>query len=900
MTLLFNRKLNLVFIMVVILSTLLIWFVSWYTIESDIKAKHDHISQILYNQKKLLEVNLDHKYQVLEQVASIYAHDKRIQILLKKAQVAIRTEPDGLYSEKVSLIRTQLFQLLNSSWEEMQNEYSMHQLHFYLAPGTISFLRVHKPHAFGDDLSDIRNTVDYAYKNLSKVHGYETGRSSSSLRGVSPLFTNMSEIKQQELIGIVEVGMSFAPLIDVLDHTIERQGHSHRLEAMFLLNEQHLKKTILPELINEMYAKNPPVGSLYIEASDDILKSRNLLLTAGITQYIHKQGVHFFIDLAEPTAFISIPMKDFKSDLLQLEENIGHIVISVDISRMKAKIKEFTNRTVLTAVLAQLLILLLSYLTLRSMNKKLEHTKDQLQFQIKAFDTLYEKSSDGILLVEDGVFINCNKSIVHMLGYSNREDVLKLTPEEMSPTYQADGQLSATKAEQMMEAAVKLGHQRFEWLYKRAGSGEFWADVVLTSLNSGGKNLIHVAWRDLTRTKKLEISQSEKNTELSSLNERLDTIITNATDGIFSINEKQEVLFFNPEAEILFGYSAKEVLGNSMTMLIPEYARANHQENIYSFRDAPVETMEKKGAFRSVLLKGQHKDGHIFPASVGISRNQNSNGDWIFTAFIRDVSEQLETERVLREAKEFAETSNVAKSEFLAKMSHELRTPMHGILSFVNMGLNHPERLTTEKTRTYFGHIKTSGDRLLALLNGILDMAKLESGKEVMKFSENSLHKVCEKCILEQSARLEENNLTIVWDKESVSGDGYFDSVRIGQVVTNFLSNAIKFSPKDGQIEVVVKQNKHQFDKNDELTSALSFSMHDEGSGIPEGEFKLIFDKFAQSSDIATNTGGTGLGLPICKEIIDAHGGKLWAENHPQGGAIFTFVIPVDTQKDNT
>lgn len=249
-------------------------------------------------------------------------------------------------------------------------------------------------------------------------------------------------------------------------------------------------------------------------------------------------------------------------------------------------------------------------------------------------------------------------------------------------------------------------------------------------------------------------------------------------------------------------------------------------------------------------------------------------------------------------AKEVAEKANKAKSEFLANMSHELRTPMHGIVSFVNMSIDHPEDLTQEKALKYFGYIKTSADRLMGLLNDLLDLAKLESGKMEMNYSENTLKTIVDNCISEQQARLTELNVNIVWNMDSISGDGFFDAARISQVVTNYLSNAIKFTPQGKKIELLIAKkvigNKQYSNKKGDSVPALLFSVKNYGKAIHIHELVLIFDKFEQGSgSITGTTKGTGLGLPICKEIIKAHSGKLWAENHPDGGAIFSFIIPV-------
>ncbi|MCK5387243.1 MAG: HAMP domain-containing histidine kinase [Gammaproteobacteria bacterium] len=259
-------------------------------------------------------------------------------------------------------------------------------------------------------------------------------------------------------------------------------------------------------------------------------------------------------------------------------------------------------------------------------------------------------------------------------------------------------------------------------------------------------------------------------------------------------------------------------------------------------------------------------------------------------------SKVLKRTKELSEAQQKAEQANKSKSEFLANMSHELRTPMHGILSYANLGIENINEVTAEKNLKYFTNIKASGDRLMVLLNGLLDLAKLEAGKMEMEFSKYSLKAVAQRCVDEQKARLDENNIEVFCASGDFMGEGVFDGARVGQVITNFLSNAIKFTPKNNKIKFTISSTKLQsLSKDKKNVDALLFSVRNYGKGIPVGECELIFDKFVQGSDTtAGTTKGTGLGLPISKEIIELHHGKIWAENHPDGGVVFSFIIPVE------
>ncbi|MBL8533138.1 MAG: PAS domain-containing protein [Betaproteobacteria bacterium] len=256
-----------------------------------------------------------------------------------------------------------------------------------------------------------------------------------------------------------------------------------------------------------------------------------------------------------------------------------------------------------------------------------------------------------------------------------------------------------------------------------------------------------------------------------------------------------------------------------------------------------------------------------------------------------------ERTRELVQAKDTAEAGNRAKSEFLANMSHELRTPMHAILSFSRLGMAKLTngQIATDKAVHYLERIHVSGQRLLTLLNDLLDLSKLEAGRMNYSFATQDLGEVVSGVVneLAEVAREQEVRVNVRVPGQPVRA--WSDSTRIAQVVRNLLGNAIKFTPPGRSITLELSAGGFHADRagpvDDQAT--VSLVVTDEGTGIPAGELEAVFDKFVQSSKTKSGAGGTGLGLAICRQIVADHGGRIWAEHAETGGARFCVVLPL-------
>jgi PAS domain S-box-containing protein len=391
----------------------------------------------------------------------------------------------------------------------------------------------------------------------------------------------------------------------------------------------------------------------------------------------------------------------------------------------------------------------------------------------------------------------------------------------------------------------------------------------------------------------LEKRIDESTSELREKEADLRIIINNLIDGIIIVNDQWIILRINPAIERIFGYSGQEVIGKNIKMLVSSRYTLTSEGGLQRY----VQTKLIKNDFYQEV-EGLHKDGTVFPMTIALSEMTTSSGEKTFVGLARDISKEKQDENQLRayaqtleiqreeliKAKIEAEKASAAKTEFLANMSHELRTPMHGILGFTRQGIKRIGRWNNEEQLENYGLIKESGERLLLLLNTLLDLSKLEAGEVNYDFQPGNILDTIKSVIVQLKPLIEQKNIIITVNGAENIPVLTFDSFRITEVIINLLSNSIKFTPENKTITITIEPEKTNFYK---------ISVIDQGIGIPEDELEDIFNKFVQSKKTKTGAGGTGLGLSICKEIILAHGGKIWASNTESGGACFSFTLPI-------
>ncbi|MDF1644606.1 MAG: PAS domain S-box protein [Pseudomonadales bacterium] len=502
---------------------------------------------------------------------------------------------------------------------------------------------------------------------------------------------------------------------------------------------------------------------------------------------------------------------------------------------------------------------------------------------------LSERAPIGAVIVQDQVVVYANAQVSELVGISHGEmeglsvfDLLPESSQEMVREVQAD-KLSGKTTENHYESEIY-------------GKGGIIIPVMIHSslIEYHGKPGILVWLYDVTELHRVQQKLKES--------EELYRAVLQASDAtILAVNSNHITTMVNQAFCERNGVVESEAIGQPIEKVLAHVA----DQTIFELVDLTLETGQSQSYMMHLELVGIAEEAWVsikyFPIedgvmvlSMDVTPLKKAEKELIMH---RDHLQELVEQQVreLRDAVDQAEAANRAKSEFLANMSHELRTPMHAILSFSKFGLEKLTTASTEKLGIYFERIQQSGDRLLALVNDLLDLAKLEAGKMGLEVSTHDLTELVITRMAEQEATASRKGVSVSLDNANTPFEGDFDAIRIGQVVTNLLSNAVKFTPPGHAIELSISTGVMAVEGENGSFSdlpSLHFRIEDEGIGIPDNELEQVFDKFIQSSKTNTGAGGTGLGLAICKQIIDAHNGTIWAENAESGGAIFNFTIP--------
>jgi PAS domain S-box-containing protein len=487
------------------------------------------------------------------------------------------------------------------------------------------------------------------------------------------------------------------------------------------------------------------------------------------------------------------------------------------------------------------------------------------------YQLLVESVQDYAIFALDpaGHILSWNAGAKRLKGYT-REEILG---RHFSIFYPPDD-LAAGKPTWELEVAAQDGRLEDEgWRLRKDGT-RFWANVVITALRDPSGTLVGFAkvTRDLTdRRRAMEALRESE--------ERFRLLVQSVKDyAIFLLDPEGYVNSWNDGAARIKQYTQQEIVGRHFSLFYPP---EDSEKPAWMLDEARREGRVEDEGWRV------RKDGTRFWADVVITALRDSRGELVgFAKVTRDLTERREAElRTLEAARRVAEAeaANLAKSQFLAAMSHELRTPLNaigGYTDLLEMGIGGP---VTETQHEYLAKIQRSQRHLLNIINDLLNFSRIEAGHVEYESVRVPLRECIDTIvsILEQQATEKGIELTLGSCPDGIAATG--DSAKIDQIVLNLCSNALKFTPAGGRVEVVCENRGER----------VAVLVSDTGVGIPAEQTERIFQPFVQlGRDLTSRHEGTGLGLAISRDLARGMGGDLTVRSEPGHGSTFTLTLP--------
>jgi len=372
--------------------------------------------------------------------------------------------------------------------------------------------------------------------------------------------------------------------------------------------------------------------------------------------------------------------------------------------------------------------------------------------------------------------------------------------------------------------------------------------------------------------------------ELRLSEDKLRTVVDSVLDAIVVIDERGRIVQANPATAVLFGYSARELQGENVRLLMPEPFHGEHDHHLARY----LATGERHVIGRKREVEGRHRSGRVFPLDIAVSEVRVGS-QLLFVGILRDITERKRVDQAMQQARDAALESARLKSEFLANMSHEIRTPMNGVIGMTDLLLG---TSLSPAQRDMAETVHSSAESLLAIINDILDFSKIEAGRVELNPQPFDLLHLIEETLDLLAHRAQAKGLEIAYFADpAVPTRLVGDVVRLRQILLNLLGNAIKFT-EQGVVFLRVRSAGIE-----DLQARLVLEVVDTGIGIDPEAQKRLFQPFIQADGSVTRRfGGTGLGLAISRQLAELMGGSISVASSPGEGSTFRveLTLPLD------
>ena len=495
---------------------------------------------------------------------------------------------------------------------------------------------------------------------------------------------------------------------------------------------------------------------------------------------------------------------------------------------------------------------------------------DELQDSEQKYHSIYANAVEGIYQSSpEGYFISANPTMAEILGYDSPLDLISSISDVAEELYVNPQDRDIFRKTLDKEGKI-IG---FETQFYRKDGSKIWISNNARAARGLKNEVLYYEGSLLDITKRKQAEHALKETL-----ERYQLLMEASPDPVTVYDPTGNVTYINPAFEETFGWSLEELLGKRLDF-VPSHEAEQTGVAVKRTLQGERVTMESQR-----LTKDKRLVDVLLSAARLTDREGNLAG---MIVAARDITARKRAE-VLQQDKVAAEASNEAKSEFLASMSHEIRTPMNAILGMADLLWDSP--LNPEQKK-YVRVFRNAGENLLDIINDILDITKIESGQIELESIPFDLRELAERGCEMMALKAHEKELELLCRFQPDTPNNLVgDQARLRQVLINLMGNAVKFT-HEGEIILEVTQKETRQTDSEGGTVELLFSVRDTGIGIPIEKQPQIFESFTQADSSTTREyGGTGLGLTICRRLVEMMGGKIWVESEPGQGSTFSFT----------
>lgn len=398
---------------------------------------------------------------------------------------------------------------------------------------------------------------------------------------------------------------------------------------------------------------------------------------------------------------------------------------------------------------------------------------------------------------------------------------------------------------------------------KKISTGEFGYKIQTKDVSSEIEELFN-AFNDMST--RLHIYEEQNIDRIMLERNKFESVLMSIANGVVVCDDNDNVVLVNNHAQTLLEVSEEQLLNTQIQQYIDTSGNECFKDKIEQFKDTPLEIIEKKPIEFNINVDNRVIKSIISPM---FTRSKDYVG---YIIVLIDMTKEAEMEQM--------------RAGFISNVSHELRTPVTVLRSYIDTLYNYGNEFDYDTQKEFIGTINQEIIRLNRMVNEILDFSRIEANADLEK-EQNNIETLVEDCAKQVDVLLKEHNLQITIEKKSLPPEFMFNYNSIDRALTNYLSNAIKYSPENGEIQITIDYN----DAKNEVEIAVS----DQGCGISPEHQKKIFDRFYRVENNAHTIKGTGLGLNLVKTAIEKHDGRVFVHSEVDHGSTFGFVLPVIT-----